>query len=157
MTPDFEGTRSSWVRSASVMDQRCAGAGWPRRSREPERHPSRRVHPESDGSPRWNSPEPSEERSQLCQPGYSVDLDGSHRSISAGPGPDASGAESRVARRICLDADGQAADSVRRAVPDREAGGPVGPPGDGADRKSTRLNSSHLGISYAVFCLKKKE
>src|ERR1039458_10572226 len=24
---------------------------------------------------------------------------------------------------------------------------------DGADRKSTRLNSSHLGISYAVFCL----
>src|SRR5205814_3800422 len=32
--------------------------------------------------------------------------------------------------------------------------------GDGSgarrDRKSTRLNSSHLGISYAVFCLKKK-
>src|SRR5258705_8664069 len=26
----------------------------------------------------------------------------------------------------------------------------------GRDRKSTRLNSSHLGISYAVFCLKKK-
>src|SRR5438045_9790864 len=25
-----------------------------------------------------------------------------------------------------------------------------------SDRKSTRLNSSHLGISYAVFCLKKK-
>src|SRR5256885_11678182 len=29
-------------------------------------------------------------------------------------------------------------------------------PGD-ADRKSTRLNSSHLVISYAVFCLKKKK
>src|SRR5256885_3890322 len=28
--------------------------------------------------------------------------------------------------------------------------------GDGTDRKSTRLNSSHLVISYAVFCLKKK-
>src|SRR5205814_9324495 len=28
--------------------------------------------------------------------------------------------------------------------------------GAGRDRKSTRLNSSHLGISYAVFCLKKK-
>src|SRR5436853_5639664 len=28
---------------------------------------------------------------------------------------------------------------------------------DGLDRKSTRLNSSHLGISYAVFCLKKKK
>src|SRR5437899_6173890 len=27
---------------------------------------------------------------------------------------------------------------------------------DFLDRKSTRLNSSHLGISYAVFCLKKK-
>src|SRR5947199_3282604 len=26
---------------------------------------------------------------------------------------------------------------------------------EGQDRKSTRLNSSHLGISYAVFCLKK--
>src|SRR5438045_8382722 len=31
------------------------------------------------------------------------------------------------------------------------------PAWDGADRKSTRLNSSHLGISYAVFCLKKKK
>src|SRR5256885_12484428 len=27
----------------------------------------------------------------------------------------------------------------------------------GGDRKSTRLNSSHLVISYAVFCLKKKK
>src|SRR3712207_7479657 len=32
----------------------------------------------------------------------------------------------------------------------------VGPFGDEADRKSTRLNSSHANISYAVFCLKKK-
>src|SRR5437899_9548697 len=32
----------------------------------------------------------------------------------------------------------------------------LGPSGPG-DRKSTRLNSSHLGISYAVFCLKKKK
>src|SRR5437899_7779606 len=30
-------------------------------------------------------------------------------------------------------------------------------PGNQRDRKSTRLNSSHLGISYAVFCLKKKK
>src|SRR5690349_22919214 len=28
---------------------------------------------------------------------------------------------------------------------------------DGKDRKSTRLNSSHVEISYAVFCLKKKK
>src|SRR6267154_4001440 len=30
-------------------------------------------------------------------------------------------------------------------------------PGSGEDRKSTRLNSSHPSISYAVFCLKKKK
>src|SRR6266481_8120889 len=30
------------------------------------------------------------------------------------------------------------------------------PGGGGADRKSTRLNSSHSSSSYAVFCLKKK-
>src|SRR4051794_41233809 len=30
------------------------------------------------------------------------------------------------------------------------------PEGDGRDRKSTRLNSSHPSISYAVFCLEKK-
>src|SRR5690349_22876057 len=35
------------------------------------------------------------------------------------------------------------------------AGGEVGP--SGGDRKSTRLNSSHVEISYAVFCLKKKK
>src|SRR5262245_63505514 len=38
------------------------------------------------------------------------------------------------------------------AAPDR--GAAARPRGD---RKSTRLNSSHLGISYAVFCLKKKK
>src|SRR5437899_9777352 len=36
--------------------------------------------------------------------------------------------------------------------------GPMGEQRSGQqDRKSTRLNSSHLGISYAVFCLKKKK
>src|SRR5215211_6774354 len=35
--------------------------------------------------------------------------------------------------------------------------GPAGPDGAGRDRKSTRLNSSHTVISYAVFCLKKKK
>src|SRR5256885_11645495 len=51
---------------------------------------------------------------------------------------------------------------LRRAAP--RAGGAPGQrrraPGGhrpvGVDRKSTRLNSSHLVISYAVFCLKKK-
>src|SRR5437660_4344367 len=31
------------------------------------------------------------------------------------------------------------------------------PAGQPPDRKSTRLNSSHVAISYAVFCLKKKK
>src|SRR5437763_8449284 len=34
---------------------------------------------------------------------------------------------------------------------------PVAPAKDSGDRKSTRLNSSHRCISYAVFCLKKKK
>src|SRR3712207_7166294 len=34
--------------------------------------------------------------------------------------------------------------------------GVVAEPALGIDRKSTRLNSSHANISYAVFCLKKK-
>src|SRR5205814_10481870 len=38
----------------------------------------------------------------------------------------------------------------------RELTGKGAPELNEADRKSTRLNSSHLGISYAVFCLKKK-
>src|SRR5689334_24820015 len=41
--------------------------------------------------------------------------------------------------------------------PERESGrGGTIAPGAGLDRKSTRLNSSHSSISYAVFCLKKK-
>src|SRR5262245_5480854 len=72
------------------------------------------------------------------------------------------------------DTDGDNAQAQARAR--RAAAGPAGPAGGrpggyegvalqvidgltarspGEDRKSTRLNSSHLGISYAVFCLKK--
>src|SRR3712207_7667789 len=40
---------------------------------------------------------------------------------------------------------------LRREVWDGDVR-PIGP-----DRKSTRLNSSHANISYAVFCLKKKK
>src|SRR3712207_7916068 len=42
-------------------------------------------------------------------------------------------------------------------VPDRAAGHGVRGRRVRADRKSTRLNSSHANISYAVFCLKKKK
>src|SRR3712207_8899512 len=37
------------------------------------------------------------------------------------------------------------------------SGGIVSTPADLKDRKSTRLNSSHANISYAVFCLKNKK
>src|SRR5256885_4139991 len=45
--------------------------------------------------------------------------------------------------------DGRAIDADRRVGIDDDLAG--------QDRKSTRLNSSHLVISYAVFCLKKKQ
>src|SRR5947208_8989293 len=56
----------------------------------------------------------------------------------------------------------------RSIGPARDAGPPVpegfvdgvrhtNPSGTGGDRKSTRLNSSHQIISYAVFCLKKNK
>src|SRR5262245_63667450 len=58
------------------------------------------------------------------------------------------------------------AESLRRAVGvpieyepllhERNFGDVRGTPYADLDRKSTRLNSSHLGISYAVFCLKTK-
>src|SRR5258705_5754650 len=41
--------------------------------------------------------------------------------------------------------------------PPARSQGPRPPTRIPEDRKSTRLNSSHLGISYAVFCLKKKK
>src|SRR5207253_3952568 len=40
--------------------------------------------------------------------------------------------------------------------PARPHAGGCRPEPAGGDRKSTRLNSSHVAISYAVFCLKKK-
>src|SRR5256885_16845512 len=45
----------------------------------------------------------------------------------------------------------------RKALGDLLVGGHVLGDDEAADRKSTRLNSSHLVISYAVFCLKKKK
>src|SRR3712207_7053486 len=60
-----------------------------------------------------------------------------------------------VYRRICEE---EARDDDRDGIPDvyereeQEHG-----PATNGDRKSTRLNSSHANISYAVFCLKKKK
>src|SRR5436853_7407920 len=48
------------------------------------------------------------------------------------------------------------ADHLADLLPHRRLGDEVEVGVGILDRKSTRLNSSHLGISYAVFCLKKK-
>src|SRR5215475_12408578 len=50
---------------------------------------------------------------------------------------------------------GRSRGGSRRPVPDRAGGARGDAPR--ADRKSTRLNSSHVKSSYAVFCLKKKK
>src|SRR5262245_64523572 len=72
-----------------------------------------------------------------------------------GRGPPPRSAPSAVRGRADLGRHGANARSCsvadRRGRPLRAA-----PVATVADRKSTRLNSSHLGISYAVFCLKKK-
>src|SRR2546426_3382467 len=46
---------------------------------------------------------------------------------------------------------------MRRVRRERRTAVVTATDGGGRDRKSTRLNSSHLVISYAVFCLKKKK
>src|SRR3712207_7303241 len=46
---------------------------------------------------------------------------------------------------------------LRGRVRPQDRGAAAHPEGGHEDRKSTRLNSSHANISYAVFCLKKKK
>src|SRR3712207_7963034 len=72
------------------------------------------------------------------------------------------GARARARRRARR---GRAERAHRRPAADRGAVPPDDRPGGhravldvlSPDRKSTRLNSSHANISYAVFCLKKKK
>src|SRR3712207_8050190 len=70
-------------------------------------------------------------------------------------------------RSVLLDPPGDLGRLILAAGAGREGGWRDQPTGDGEaderlaarpeDRKSTRLNSSHANISYAVFCLKKKK
>src|SRR5258707_6051700 len=61
--------------------------------------------------------------------------------------------------RLCL-LDDDIRGTLERAAADDRTARPVGAAPERhlrGDRKSTRLNSSHANISYAVFCLKKKK
>src|SRR5207247_10361000 len=51
----------------------------------------------------------------------------------------------------------RARDRTRDRIPSRARASRIPPTTAARDRKSTRLNSSHEWISYAVFCLKKKK
>src|SRR5438309_5668598 len=80
---------------------------------------------------------------------------GAHRDLHSLPTRRSSdlhapGAVARLARGAPPAADGRALRGGRAGV--RRRFRP-----SGRDRKSTRLNSSHSSISYAVFCLKKKK
>src|SRR6266480_820235 len=86
----------------------------------------------------------------------SDDRRGAARRMRAGSrSPQEGGATSQLAARLPPRSPGSfaAADMTTRTASlglPRQAGAQRG------DRKSTRLNSSHMSISYAVFCLKKK-
>src|SRR5687768_18279925 len=79
------------------------------------------------------------------------------RSVVGGPGAGGDGGELAGADHLGVAADGRG-DEIGAQLGEfgPDLGGFLGGDG-GADRKSTRLNSSHGYISYAVFCLKKKK
>src|SRR3712207_7159935 len=67
-----------------------------------------------------------------------------------GAGRDPEGADAPRVDFVAVPQPGKRAGDVFRPVPSEAVGAAL-------DRKSTRLNSSHANISYAVFCLKKKK
>src|SRR3712207_8542560 len=71
------------------------------------------------------------------------------REGTASPYPIVRANEGRQRLGAARDRAGRGTDEMSRRAPPRRP--------TGADRKSTRLNSSHANISYAVFCLKKKK
>src|SRR5690606_39285195 len=81
----------------------------------------------------------------------SSDLLGTARSVAGHAGRGARRRRHRTRRRTRIAGGRDRCDRTDAAYPRR-----VGGHREGRDRKSTRLNSSHVKISYAVFCLKKK-
>src|SRR5207249_12212209 len=129
-------------------------------AREPLRHPTRcrestRLRSgHHDGCRRG---EPLCRDDLLAEPGGNRDRDTAvHVPRTAAGTPCGSPQRRLLARRRDL-RDGHGPTSLHRQDPCRSRF--VDPPrlAEAGDRKSTRLNSSHVSISYAVFCLKKKK
>src|SRR3712207_7234067 len=75
----------------------------------------------------------------------------------AEPGTDRVDCITRSAASACQPATDSAVLTLLSFPARRVGGSHAGGARGGGDRKSTRLNSSHANISYAVFCLKKKK
>src|SRR3989475_9185255 len=106
-----------------------------------------------------NSPQPSDAVRPFRFPSQEVEMTSPLRRMRAAL---ALGSGLALLCACALAAAAQTTGTIRGKVTDATTGRPV----DGAqlyvagtdlDRKSTRLNSSHSQISYAVFCLKKKK
>src|SRR5262245_54188081 len=120
------GHMASCIQRRKVLATRGGAAAWPLAARAQQPGKIPRIGI-IDDSPRWNA-----FRHGLRDLGY---LEGQNIAFDYAY---ADGVPERIAEA--------AAALVRRPVDVIAT----------LDRKSTRLNSSHLGISYAVFCLKKK-
>src|SRR5690349_2214013 len=128
--PDYELIIAARVRCPGP------GAGSRRRSRWPPPPRSRRAA--CSGGPRQSLP------AGRC-------ADGAARPPAPSPGHNRGSRCGSAARAPCACSASWAGSSAgRRCAPRARRGSAP------ADRKSTRLNSSHVEISYAVFCLKKK-
>src|SRR5256885_9920535 len=84
------------------------------------------------------------------------DADQAALAVSRG-GPETTPERANLPKEVCWVPTTGADILFREQAQHRITGGnPLDRLGNQGDRKSTRLNSSHLVISYAVFCLKKK-
>src|SRR3989454_1184614 len=81
----------------------------------------------------------------------------SRGSTAATYGPSACTAQSLTTSRVTSTSSGRNSKSPDRTGSPRSSACSSAAVSCDTDRKSTRLNSSHLVISYAVFCLKKKK
>src|SRR5690606_41786341 len=96
-------------------------------------------------------------------PALCVAPPGPHRALPSFPtrrssdlGEEPTTAEPIVEQPVCTRSIPATSTPVRLSLRIAAGASTMPEPSSGRDRKSTRLNSSHVKISYAVFCLKKK-